>query len=319
MYANGNCFKIETETKKGSLANFLLEPIKKPENCPRYLSMIYSDAENKLLVTTDGRRMHYVMTEAIAGPVEIPTGCYFPDVTKNAIFLTPDDCHFPAYRKVFRLTGGVEFDDLDMENLSVFYAHLLIRMIIFYGTQKFTQMPIGFESKYLQPIFDLPKETEWKVTVDPECHNSSLNIESGNAGLIVMPIKLKKLEGEGVSMLVCPNCCKEMRCIKNGVGVRFYDDSYPGDLFRCPYCGNTVIKTNPSEVYDPEHKVLALSMEGHTRGTFGRLGATIPKDSFIRRVQLMDNAYGKLFDPELGEKYHAHLLDAYPSAVFDES
>lgn len=55
-------------------------------------------------------------------------------------------------------------------------------------------------------------------------------------------------------MIVCVPCKARMRCDKNGHGVRVGSDLsqvYPGDRYRCPQCGQTVVTTNEAPYYSP--------------------------------------------------------------------
>jgi DNA-directed RNA polymerase subunit RPC12/RpoP len=46
-------------------------------------------------------------------------------------------------------------------------------------------------------------------------------------------------------MIICVDCKKEMKCMKNGVKVRYgADHCYSGDLYECQSCGKEVINTN---------------------------------------------------------------------------
>lgn len=48
-------------------------------------------------------------------------------------------------------------------------------------------------------------------------------------------------------MKVCVKCRREMRCKSNGVLCHYGGGhTYPGDLFKCNFCGNEIIVTNTS-------------------------------------------------------------------------
>ena len=54
-------------------------------------------------------------------------------------------------------------------------------------------------------------------------------------------------------MFVCSTCKREMRCDKNGIGVRWRGcHVYWGDRYKCPKCGATVINTNGTPTHEDE-------------------------------------------------------------------
>ena len=56
-------------------------------------------------------------------------------------------------------------------------------------------------------------------------------------------------------MLVCTKCQLIMKCIKNGISCDFGNGvTYPGDLFQCPVCKQSTIKTNDFSAHDPNYK-----------------------------------------------------------------
>lgn len=56
-------------------------------------------------------------------------------------------------------------------------------------------------------------------------------------------------------MLVCTLCKRELKCIKNNVGIDYGNGHvYAGDLFQCSSCLFSVVSTNHNASYDPEYK-----------------------------------------------------------------
>ena len=58
-------------------------------------------------------------------------------------------------------------------------------------------------------------------------------------------------------MQVCVKCRKEMKCDKNGVGVRYGEKGehvYMGDRYMCVTCGATIIVTNDNSFHDEDAK-----------------------------------------------------------------
>ena len=63
-------------------------------------------------------------------------------------------------------------------------------------------------------------------------------------------------------MVVCYKCGKEMKCSKNGIGVRYGESHvYPGDLYICICCGKQIILTESSPVHDPDKAIITI--KGH--------------------------------------------------------
>jgi len=63
-------------------------------------------------------------------------------------------------------------------------------------------------------------------------------------------------------MLVCTDCKKEMKVVKNGMGVRYSESHvYPGDMYSCPSCHKTVILTNSGPVHDPKKEIKTVQMD----------------------------------------------------------
>ena len=59
-------------------------------------------------------------------------------------------------------------------------------------------------------------------------------------------------------MLICPNCKKEMTCVKNGVKVIFQGGFhvYFGDKYKCNGCAAEVVTTN-HQAHNPQTPVEA--------------------------------------------------------------
>lgn len=55
-------------------------------------------------------------------------------------------------------------------------------------------------------------------------------------------------------MYICIACRKELRCLKNGVGLDFGNGHvYPSDTFVCPGCGIQIAATNRSPTHDKDY------------------------------------------------------------------
>jgi len=67
-------------------------------------------------------------------------------------------------------------------------------------------------------------------------------------------------------MYVCVACRKELRCLKNGVGLDYgHGHVYPSDTFVCPGCGIQIASSgNVNAIHDPEYKSqdTYIKMEG---------------------------------------------------------
>ncbi len=59
-------------------------------------------------------------------------------------------------------------------------------------------------------------------------------------------------------MYICVQCKTEMVCDKNGVGVRYNNGSHVfyGDRWKCPSCGNMIVKTSNHPVHEFEFNLL---------------------------------------------------------------
>jgi DNA-directed RNA polymerase subunit RPC12/RpoP len=56
-------------------------------------------------------------------------------------------------------------------------------------------------------------------------------------------------------MYICIACRKELKCLKNGVGIDYGGfHVYPSDTFVCPGCGIQIAATNRSAIYDKDYK-----------------------------------------------------------------
>lgn len=56
-------------------------------------------------------------------------------------------------------------------------------------------------------------------------------------------------------MIICANCKRELRCLKNGVGADYgCGHVYPGDLYICDSCGTKVLSTVGKPIFDPKYK-----------------------------------------------------------------
>lgn len=56
-------------------------------------------------------------------------------------------------------------------------------------------------------------------------------------------------------MIICVKCAREMRCLKNGVGVDYGGGHvYAGDKFGCAGCGAEVIKCNVAPHQDTNYE-----------------------------------------------------------------
>jgi len=58
-------------------------------------------------------------------------------------------------------------------------------------------------------------------------------------------------------MKICATCKKELRCIKNGMNIRFSFDgrhAYKADLYECPICKVKIAFGNQAPIYDEHFK-----------------------------------------------------------------
>lgn len=62
-------------------------------------------------------------------------------------------------------------------------------------------------------------------------------------------------KNKGMNMIICCKCQKEMRCDKNGIGADFGNGHvYVADRYICKTCGNLVLSTNRTAMFDPDYK-----------------------------------------------------------------
>ena len=56
-------------------------------------------------------------------------------------------------------------------------------------------------------------------------------------------------------MLACVDCKKEMRVLKNGVGLDYaHGHVYPSDIWICDSCGKKTANANTNPISDPKYK-----------------------------------------------------------------
>jgi len=56
-------------------------------------------------------------------------------------------------------------------------------------------------------------------------------------------------------MLACVECKREMKVLKNGVGLDFgHGHVYPSDIWICPECGKQTANAIVASINDPEYR-----------------------------------------------------------------
>jgi len=57
-----------------------------------------------------------------------------------------------------------------------------------------------------------------------------------------------------MSLYVCMQCSRDMRCVFNGIGIDYGNGHvYPGDVWWCPSCTIEITATTGQPTYDPEY------------------------------------------------------------------
>ena len=117
--------------------------------------------------------------------------------------------------------------------------------------------------------------TNYKYTINDD---KTVSLERVKLLLSKIDELEKRLQNQ---MIICPDCKKEMTCIKMGIGVRYTVDAkhvYYGDKYKCNKCGKEIINTNKLPAHDDKYKKDDIYMDTTYH-------ALIPRPRSLRQME----------------------------------